>query len=104
MSRGKVHNYLGMVLDYSTPGEVKVNMIKYIKDTVEGFIELVSDGAATPAAYHLFDVDADGVKLVEQLARVFHTTTAKLIFSVQTGTSGHPGTNSFPDHQSKGDG
>ena len=80
MSRGKIHNYLGMVLDYSTPGEVKVNTIKYIKNIVEGFIELISGGAATPAASHLFDVDADGVKLVEQLARVFHTTTAKLLF------------------------
>ena len=80
VSRGKIHNYLGMVLDYSSSGEVKVNIIKYIKDTIEGFIELISGGAATPAASHLFEVNEDGVKLVEQLAQVLHTTTAKLLF------------------------
>ena len=78
--RGKVHNCLGMVLDYSIPGEVKVDKIKYIKDTVEGCIELISGGAATPAASHLFNVNEDCVKLMEQLTRVFHTTTTKLLF------------------------
>ena len=29
--RGKRHDYLGMTLDYSTPGEVKVDMTDYVK-------------------------------------------------------------------------
>ena len=82
VSRGKKHNYLGIDLDYTRPGEVKIDMVKYVKDIIEGFIELITDGAATPAASHLFDVKEDGVKLVEQLARVFHTTIAKLLFFV----------------------
>ena len=57
-----------------------MNMIKYIKDTIEGFIELISGGAATLAASHLFEVNEDDVNLVEHLAQVFHTTTAKLLF------------------------
>ena len=27
VSRGKKHNYLGMVLDYTSPGEVKIDMV-----------------------------------------------------------------------------
>ena len=34
-SRGKVHDYLGMVLDYSIAGEVKVSMVAYIKSMLE---------------------------------------------------------------------
>ena len=28
--RGKVHNYLGMIFDYSKKGQVMINMIEYI--------------------------------------------------------------------------
>ena len=29
--RGKVHDYLGMIMDFSQEGKVMVNMIEYIK-------------------------------------------------------------------------
>ncbi len=32
--RGKVHNYLGMIFDYSKKGKAMVNMIKYIKNII----------------------------------------------------------------------
>ena len=31
VSQGKVHTYLGMTLDYSTPGQVKISMFDYIE-------------------------------------------------------------------------
>ena len=31
VSRGKIHDYLGMTLDYITPGEVNIDMTYYIK-------------------------------------------------------------------------
>ena len=31
VKRGQVHDYLGMDLDYSTKGEYKIVMIKYLK-------------------------------------------------------------------------
>ena len=34
---GKVHNYLGMKLDYSTKGQVSIYMIDYAKSMVENF-------------------------------------------------------------------
>ena len=38
--RGKVHNYLGMIFDYSAKEKVMINMIKYIKikSIVNGFL------------------------------------------------------------------
>jgi hypothetical protein len=30
--RGKVHDYLGMTLDYNCPGKVKITMIDYISN------------------------------------------------------------------------
>ena len=34
VSRGKKHKYLGMVLDFTTNGEVKVTMADYTKECI----------------------------------------------------------------------
>jgi hypothetical protein len=39
VTRGKWHDYLGMMLDYSTPGQVKIDMSDYIKAMVDEFPE-----------------------------------------------------------------
>ncbi len=54
--RGKTHNYLGMILDYSTPGVLKVSMEKYTKAIIDDSPEPITVLAATPAANHLFKV------------------------------------------------
>ena len=38
--RGKVHDYLAMVLNFTVPGQVKVNMTDYIKSMVEDYEEI----------------------------------------------------------------
>ena len=51
---GKVHSYLGMTIDYSTPGKVVFRMEDYIdrmiKECPEG---LLKGNPASPAANHL---------------------------------------------------
>ena len=37
ISRGKIHKYLGMTLDFSESGEVKITMIPYIEEMVTDF-------------------------------------------------------------------
>ena len=37
LCRGKVHDYLGMNLDYAIKGEVKITMIPYIKKMIKDF-------------------------------------------------------------------
>ena len=37
VSWGKVHTYLGMTLDYSTPGQVKISMLDFIEEIFTAF-------------------------------------------------------------------
>ena len=60
LCRGKFHDYLGMNLDYTIKGEVKIAMIPYIKDMIKDFREYYPGPYKkenTPAAEVLFKVD-----------------------------------------------
>ena len=67
-TRGKIHEYLGMTLDFSTPGELVVDMSDYIGRMIEDFsIELTKkDVAKTPAAPDFFDA-SKGDTLEEEM-------------------------------------
>jgi hypothetical protein len=82
VTRGKVHNYLGMTLDYSVAGEVKIGMISYVKEMITEFQQHdpTDTVSATPAGEHLFKVRDDVPKLPEDAAKVFHNFTAKALF------------------------
>ena len=56
VTQGKVHTYLGMDFDYSTPQSVKVSMIKYAKQITDDFPEAITSTSSSPAANHLFVV------------------------------------------------
>ena len=65
-SRGKVHDYLAMILDYNDAGKVKVKMEKYIDAMNKEFPfpELIQDKkVTTPATEFLFKVNPDATKL-----------------------------------------
>ena len=36
--RGKVHEYLSMTLDYTKKREVKIDMQRYVKNIIDGFL------------------------------------------------------------------
>ena len=78
-TRGKVHTYLGMKLDYSTPGEVKIDMRDYVKHMLDEFPINLPGKAATPASEKLYQVK-EGKKLSQLKAEAFHTFAAKLLF------------------------
>ncbi len=78
-TRGKKHVYLGMLLDYSTPGEVKIDMTDYVKEMINEFPTTLDGNANTPANDHLFSVDK-GSKLEPLKAEAFHTFVAKALF------------------------
>ena len=80
VTRGKIHDFLGMTLDFTTPGKVKINMIEYVKKMVEDFPEQDDTTATTPAANHLFDVRDNATKLPEDKAMIFHNMTARGLF------------------------
>ena len=80
--RGDVHDYLGMDLDYSTPGVVRISMIKYLDGVLNDFSEDLGGPAPSPAASHLFHVrdEKDAARLDAKRAKEFHTKTAQLLF------------------------
>jgi hypothetical protein len=65
ISQGKIQDYLGMTLDFTIPGKVKITMIDYVKDILLLFSEHdKSDSTAnTPAAEHLFKVNEQSTPL-----------------------------------------
>ena len=61
---GKVHDYLGMTIDYSTPGKVVFHMEDYIDRMInECPAGLLKGNPASPAANHLFDINSECEKL-----------------------------------------
>jgi hypothetical protein len=75
---GEVLSYVGMTLDYSTPGYVYISMVGYTQDILQLYD--VKGFAATPACAHLFDHDEASPALPEKLRQLFHSATAKLLY------------------------
>jgi hypothetical protein len=80
VTQGKIHEYLGMTIDYSIPGKVQITMIPYIQGMLDELPPKMAGESATPAASHLFQVNEDAEKLDEPTAQLFHHNVAKLLF------------------------
>ena len=77
---GKVHEYLGMKMDYHEEGKVKIDMTYYLKKILDDLFKKYQRRAITLAANHLFEINKTTRKLSEKDAQAFHTIVAKLIF------------------------
>ena len=82
VNKGKVHDYLGMMIDYTKSGKVEISMIKFIKKILDTFPEEIKTTTATPAADHLFNIreEGDAKYLEEDKADAFHSVVAMLLF------------------------
>ena len=83
VSRGKVHTYLGMALDYTTRGQVKVTMLDHIEDLIVAFEKAEPKGGGTKtsaAPENLFKIDEDCEKLAPKKKEVFHHLVAKTLY------------------------
>jgi Reverse transcriptase (RNA-dependent DNA polymerase)/Zinc knuckle len=80
VNRGKVHDYLGMTLDFSVKGKVKVGMIQYVKNMLAELHDDMDGESPNAAAAHLFDVNEACPKLEKDRAEYFHHHVAKLLF------------------------
>ncbi len=79
---GKVHNYLGMDLNFANEGVSQISMITYTTKILTNFPKAITTSCATPAANHLFMVcdKATAKFLPETQAQAFHHTVAQLLF------------------------
>jgi hypothetical protein len=50
---GRIHDYLGMIFDFSDRDKVKINMTTYLSKVIADFPEKIIGKAATPAGDHL---------------------------------------------------
>ena len=81
VTRGTVHEYLGMTIDYSVDGKVQFYMYDYIdRMLAETPADLLKGPSATPAANHLFDVNEKASKLDPATAIIYHHLTAQLLY------------------------
>ena len=54
--RGKVHDYLGKVVDFTENEVVKIDMVKYVKGMISDFPTKIDKVSKTPAADNLLDI------------------------------------------------
>jgi hypothetical protein len=82
VNRGKKHRYIGMDMDYSRPGVLKILMTKHINKIMEDFQELITKTSLTTHTENLFQVRCaeEAEYLNEELAQAFHLAVALLLF------------------------
>ena len=81
VTRGKIHNYLGMDLYYSEKVMMKVSIIKYIDKILQEFLDEINSTSATLVEDHLIQIRGEikSKYLPEYQDVLFHHTTANLI-------------------------
>ena len=80
MTRGTVHEYLGMTIDYSQEDVVIFTMYDYINEIIESLPADMKGMAISPAGPHLFKINEDCEKTDAATADLFHHYTAQLLF------------------------
>ena len=78
--QGPIHDYLGMTLDFSTPGKVQVTMIDHMQQMLKELPEDMASVAAMPATEHLFQINPNPMLLQPSTTEMFHHNVAKLLF------------------------
>ena len=83
MIRGKVYEYLGMTLDYTVCGQVRITMLSYIEGIISAFEKSYSKGRVTKsstAPNNLFVVNEDCKKLDQEKIVEFHSLVGNTFY------------------------
>ena len=83
ITRGKVHDYLGMPISYETAGEVCITLYDYLSKLIAGLPEDMIGYKKTPAADYLFKTNDGGELLNESRKNTFHELAAKTLWISQ---------------------
>jgi hypothetical protein len=86
VSRGKIHTYLSMTLEYNDRCQVKITMFDYVDEILTAFdkAEPKDGGTKTSAAPdRIFKVDENCEKLKQDKAVEFHNLVAKTLYSTK---------------------
>ena len=78
---GKVHNYLGMKIYFSSPEKVEITFNDPIFDILDDAPDDMIGEAVTPTGAHLFQInEEDLISLNDKAAVEFHHIVARLLF------------------------
>jgi hypothetical protein len=84
VTRGKIHEYLGMRLDFSTPGKLVISMEPYIKSMLDEMPADMFGRVVNPAAPHLFNINTTNPEhLTADESRLFVRMVMQLLFLSQ---------------------
>ena len=86
LSRGKVHKYLGMTLDYTVCGQVQITMIDFLDEVLIAFDKAEPKGGSTntiAALENLFKVDEDYEKLPQSKTVKFRNLVEKTVYTTK---------------------
>jgi hypothetical protein len=86
VSRGKIHKYLGMILDYIVRGQVKITMFDYVYEIITAFNKAELKGGGTKSSAKLeslFKVDESFKKLNQDKDVEFHNLVVKTLYATK---------------------
>ena len=81
ITHGKVHEYLGMKINFSAPGKVQFTMEEFVKGVIDEAPDDMKGESPTPAPNQLFTVNTESPIMLDiEESEIFHHITAKLLF------------------------
>jgi hypothetical protein len=86
VSRGNVHKYLGMTLEYTVRCQVKITMFDYVNEILTAFDKADPKGGgmkSSAAPDILFKINEDCEKLEQDKAVEFHNLVAKTWYATK---------------------
>ena len=81
ITRSKIHEYIGMKFEFGK-GEVKVDIIKYMKEMLKEFSIKFKKGekVISPVTANMFNKD-NSKRLNQKEKEIFHRTTTKVLYA-----------------------
>ena len=80
ITRGKLHEFLGMTFNFKIKGEGKITMNDFVTNIISTFPNSKEQIYDTTASDGLFIIDNTSSKLGEEETKVFHSFTEKLLY------------------------
>ena len=86
VSRGKIHDYLGMTLDFHNKGKVQIDMKHYIDMMLQHAPKDMEGVSNTPGAAHLFKTNSEDPKLLgDEQKKIFVHLVMQGLYLSQRG-------------------
>lgn len=81
---GKIHDYLGLQINYSLPGKVVLSMFEYLENIVmEAPADLKPNNCNYLCNANLFQVNKTSPKLDPETTELFHRLVVRLLFAAK---------------------